>query len=234
MPQLRKNSTQKRKNFRIRSFWNLPTTTKMQEKINSLIIQYPYEHIEIGLACNDQLIDSVHEDKHSISRRFIPDIDDLLKKNNLELFDISYITVNCGPGPLNTLRGILATANALYFAKQIPLIALDALELLEPEQTNGYTSIPLLKAFSKQIFLRYKHKNYHVELDMLTSMLQTDKPYYFVGNGAIAHIELLKIHFPHSICSPTIHFPTLEQCVQAGWKKYQNKEIVTELLPLEI
>jgi len=204
----------------------------MQEKINSLIIQYPYEHIEIGLAQNDLVIDSIHEDKHSISRRLIPDIDTLLQKHNLNLSDIGYITINCGPGPLNTLRGILATANAIHFAKQIPLVALDALELLESEYAAGNTTIPLLKAFSKHVYMRYKQKNYHIEFDMLTSMLQQDEPYYFVGNGAIAHTELLNIQFPKGFCEQNTVFSTLEQCAQSGWKKYQAQEFVTKLNPI--
>ncbi|NBX77779.1 hypothetical protein EBQ93_00270, partial [bacterium] len=203
-------------------------------KITSLIIQYPYNHIEIGLAHNDLVIDSIQEDKHSISRRLIPDIDALLQRNNLTLSGIDYITINCGPGPLNTLRGILATANAIHFTKQIPLVSLDALELLESEQTAGYTTIPLLQAFSKHVYLRYKQKNYDIAFDMITSMLQPDEPYYFVGNGAIIHKELLQIQFPKSLCAQAISFPSLEQCAQAGWKKYQTQAFVTEFSPIYV
>jgi tRNA A37 threonylcarbamoyladenosine modification protein TsaB len=204
----------------------------MQEKITSLIIQYPYNHIEIGLAHNDLVIDSIQEDKHSISRRLIPDIDALLQRNNLTLSCTDYITINCGPGPLNTLRGILATANAIHFTKQIPLVTLDALELLESEQTAGYTTIPILQAFSKHVYLRYKQKNYDIAFDMITSMLQPDEQYYFVGNGAMTHAQQLHLQFPKSVCTQEISFPSLEQCAQAGWKKYQAQEFVKELSPV--
>lgn len=234
MPELRKNSSQKRKNLRVRSFRNIPTTTKMQEKINSLIIQYPYESIQIGLACNGQLIDSFHTDKHAISRQLIPDIDALLLKHNLTLADLAYLTINCGPGPLNTLRGILATANALYFAKQIPLIALDTLELLETVHKKNYVTIPCLKAFNKQIYIRYKQKNYHITQDMITSMLNPEEAYCFVGNGAHIHHELLSIQFPHSFCEQNIIFSTLEQCAHSGFIKFQNNEYTKELHPIEI
>jgi tRNA A37 threonylcarbamoyladenosine modification protein TsaB len=130
------------------------------------------------------------------------------------------------------LRGILATANAIHFTKQIPLVTLDALELLESEQTAGYTTIPILQAFSKHVYLRYKQKNYDIAFDMITSMLQPDEQYYFVGNGAMTHAQQLHLQFPKSVCTQEISFPSLEQCAQAGWKKYQAQEFVKELSPV--
>ncbi len=51
----------------------------------------------------------------------LPLIDQLLKKHNLQLSDVTGIGVNVGPGSFTGLRVGISIANALGFALKIPI-----------------------------------------------------------------------------------------------------------------
>src|SRR5271170_8040917 len=104
-----------------------------------IILQYPYESIQIALCKNGSILEQITEHKFNAIRSTIPNIQILLQKHNLTLADIACIGVNIGPGPYNTLRALLTMANGIHFAAKTPLISANALELLSqeyPEQNN--------------------------------------------------------------------------------------------------
>lgn len=90
-----------------------------------------------------------------------PAINDLLDGRRPDLLSV----VN-GPGSFTSLRVGLAQAKMLAFAWQIPVVAIDTLELIAHGVTDEISSsmasilLPCLNAFRKQVFVaayRYQH-----------------------------------------------------------------------------
>jgi len=205
----------------------------MQEKINFLTIQYPYEFIEIGLYQNSICIARIQEHKFKASMALIPMIDSLLKKNTLSLQQISYIAVNIGPGPYNTLRAIIATANAIAVAQHIPLVGCDSLTLLHTYYKHEkYQTIALLKAFSGHIYFQHNETQGYASITQLPEYLIIDKNYYFVGNAGIAYEQDLKKLFPSAIIDSVILFPELDICARHSIKLFGQGKTSTQLQPL--
>ena len=79
---------------------------------HSIILQYPYETIQIGLCQNDQIISTVTEHKFNAIRLTIPHIQTLLKQQNLTLKDLNFVAVK-----INWSRTIQHTARTANHGK---------------------------------------------------------------------------------------------------------------------
>ncbi len=214
-----------------------------------LILQYPYETVQIALCQNGKIIQEIIEHKHNAVRATIPNVQAILNQHDLKLSDISCIGVNVGPGPYNTLRALLTMANGIHFAAQTPLIHLSALELLEFEtQTNN--SLIILHAFLGHVFYRMKHDEKIIEggceiselvkmINELYSSSQTRSgiqtlkiPTITVGNGAIMHHKTLlnqcskNLVFPEQISA----FNSMQTLAQKTYEKLQKKDFAKNYL----
>jgi tRNA threonylcarbamoyladenosine biosynthesis protein TsaB len=119
-----------------------------------IAIQNTYEIFEMALFINNTLHDTIHEDKRHTSKLFIPLLDQLLTRNNIDFTSLSFCAVNCGPGPFSTLRSIIASVNGLHCATNIPLIGIDGLDALFLEFYNPtyQHTIVLLNAFNNEVY----------------------------------------------------------------------------------
>lgn len=120
----------------------------------SLAIQNTYETIELALFKDTQLIQLVTADKAQASKQLIPLISKLFTTHELSCNQLDFIAVNQGPGPFTTLRVIIATANGLSFASNIPLIGIDGMQALVQEQRRSDLpiTIALLDAFNHDVY----------------------------------------------------------------------------------
>ncbi len=66
------------------------------------------------------------------SQVVLPLIEELLKKHNLTIRDITHIEVNQGPGSFTGLRVGVSIANALSYSLQIPVNNKPVREIVEP------------------------------------------------------------------------------------------------------
>ncbi|MEX0939841.1 MAG: tRNA (adenosine(37)-N6)-threonylcarbamoyltransferase complex dimerization subunit type 1 TsaB [Candidatus Babeliales bacterium] len=212
--------------------------------IDFLAMQTTYDHLEIGLVHDTEIIDNITEDKKKASSLIILCIEELLKKNNRSLDDLSFIATNQGPAPFTSLRVVIATANGLSFASQLPLVGVDGLLGLFEEYTSNdwpYT-VALLNAFNNDIYfgIQQPHKpietgyeNIEVFISRLSAQLETNK-IRFIGNGA----ALFKDHI-YKVFEERAFFPeplpfyvSLKQLAQQAFYKWQEKKISYQLLPL--
>ncbi|MBP6892111.1 tRNA (adenosine(37)-N6)-threonylcarbamoyltransferase complex dimerization subunit type 1 TsaB [Candidatus Babeliales bacterium] len=197
-----------------------------------LILQYPYETVQIALCQNGNIIQEITEHKHNAVRAIIPNIQAILDQHNLKLTDIFCIGVNVGPGPYNTLRALLTMANGIHFAAQTPLINSSALQLLESEiQTNN--SLVIFHAFLGHVFYRMKHDKKidegGCEITELIKIINAQKfssPLLTVGNGAIMHKQMLldecgkNLVFSEQIPA----FNSVQTLAHATYEKLQKKD----------
>lgn len=197
-----------------------------------LILQYPYETVQIALCQNEKIIQEIIEHKHNAVRSTIPNIQALLQAHRLKLSDISCIGVNVGPGPYNTLRALLTMANGIHFAAQTPLISLSALKLLELE-IDAPNSLVILHAFLGHVFYRMKINTKIIEsaceiteLIKIINQQKLSTPLLCVGNGAALHKEFLIQHCNNNVLfSEQIPvFNSLQILAQTTFEKLRNKD----------
>lgn len=195
-----------------------------------LILQYPYETVQIALCQQGKILQSVTEHKHNAIRATIPNIQALLEQHKLKLQNISCIGVNIGPGPYNTLRALLTMANGINFVAKTPLISLNALQLLELEN-KAENSLILLHAFLNNIFYRMKIGNQiqegACEISELIKIIQQQKiesSILAIGNSTTQHKKILldqckNVIFPKEIPA----FNSLEILAKQTYQKLKMK-----------
>ena len=117
---------------------------------------------EIATFCiskNESIIHFVVNDKQKEHSSFLqPAIKQLLKKSNVSIRQLDAVSVTAGPGSYTGLRVGMASAKGLCYALQIPLIALNTLEVMALsviEKTNEpelYVYCPMIDARRMEVF----------------------------------------------------------------------------------
>lgn len=166
-----------------------------------IAIQNTYDVFEVALFINNQLHDSLQEDKRHASKLLVPLLDQLLTRNNITLTSLDFCAVNCGPGPFSTLRSIIASANGLHYATTIPLIGIDGLDAMHQEfYDKKYPhTIILLNAFNNDVYYCIANDNNIIAkgYKKIDAFLEDIKqqipsaPINFIGNGISLHHELI-------------------------------------------
>lgn len=199
----------------------------------------------MALFIDNVLIDQVQEDKRHTSKLFVRLLDQLLKRNNINLADVDFCAVNCGPGPFSTLRSIIASVNGLHAAINVPLIGIDGLEatFLEFYDQQYEHTVVLLNAFNHEVYYLFAHKGQIVakgyqKIDVLLdeTQQQTKGFIHLFGNGATLYHDLIRqtlgqnaiITFDNpAMCS-------LEMIGALGIEKWRQNRIDTYLMPLHL
>ncbi len=119
-----------------------------------IAIQSTQDHFELALFNNSTLVEVVREDKRHASKLFIPLLNQLLSNNAIAFAELSLCAVNCGPAPFSTLRSLIASANGLHCATNIPLVSIDGLEATFTEfyDKNYENTVVLLNAFNNESY----------------------------------------------------------------------------------
>lgn len=206
-----------------------------------LAVQSTYDGIEMALYNESHQVDYAYETKFNATKNLIPLIDQLLSNHHLTSQNLSFVVVNRGPGPFTTLRTVIATANALHFATDIPLIGIDGLEAFAHEHTDAAwpCSIYLLNAFAQDVYFCVQ-KNNKIEspgyrsINTLLNELaadQTMSTIRFIGNGALLHNALIKQCFGKRAYYPEQMplFVNLSHIALAGYQQWLAKKALPGL-----
>lgn len=202
-----------------------------------ITIQYPYTHLTVTLNHNKTMIDQIVIEKYKAVSGLIPAIQQLLSSHNLKLQDLTYLGINIGPGPFNTLRSIIATANGIAFATNIPLVQVNGLELLLQESMHKYT-VALLDACGNDIYFGIAHTQTFGSCciqQLITQLQQLGKhPWHFIGNGAYKYEQQLQAAFTSKdiTIDTNILFASNQSLVNATYSRYLKGQIERELFPL--
>ncbi len=171
-----------------------------------LAIQSTYDTFEIGFFIENELSDSIQDDKWHTSSLLIPHLEQLIERNAVTLNDISFIAVNCGPAPFSSLRSLLATVNGLHCATEIPLISIDGLKATFSEfydPAYEYTVV-LLNAFNNELYYLIAHKKQIIRegykdflslFNELHELIPSFEYINFFGNGVILYKDHIKKTF---------------------------------------
>lgn len=133
--------------------------------MTGLILDTSTDLCLIGLSEKNQLIESIafpHE--QNLSKILLPSLHEIFKKWDLQLKDLSHISIGIGPGSYTGTRVGLAVAQSLSFGASLPLYSFcSLLAFLPPKLPQGpfaflmaskHADIFLLKGFIEQGFLQ--------------------------------------------------------------------------------
>jgi len=194
-----------------------------------LIVQYPYETIEIALCKNGLVVSSTSFHKHQAIGQTIPAIEQLLSSASITLKDLSCIGVNVGPGPYNTLRGILTMMNGIARVNGTSLLAFNALDLMS-SQFQDTPHVVILTAFEGHVFFNIRTKNLKIQAAGTVSYLielinEQPEQLQAYGNGAIKYQQELENGCPAKLkfTEPITHFNSLTTLAQRTYERYVNK-----------
>lgn len=199
-----------------------------------MIIQYPYETVDIGLCQNGKVLNYISFHKFEAVSKTIPSIQQLLRSENLQLSDLSFFGANVGPGPYNTLRALLTMLNGIHSINKIPLIGINALDLISQEiEQQNY--IILLNAFENHLFYKLKNSfQVYYGANSVTEIINTinfqPDELTIQGNGAIKYLHQFKscpkILWPTEITT----FNKLETLASVSYNKFIENDFPIEYL----
>ncbi len=208
-----------------------------------LTIQNNYDEVQLALMSGTTRAHSDSITKTKASKELIIRINNLLMSAKIKLCDLSFIAANYGPGPFTTLRVVITTVNGLAYAKQIPLIGVNALKAAACEWRDPKypTTAILFNAFGNDVYTLVEHNDtqlfygvYPIKI-LLEKLKTVPGTIRFLGNGTALHQKLIseylseKAYIPEN--NPT--YCSLSQIALMGlaeWKSVTQGE--HQLVPL--
>ncbi len=123
----------------------------------SLLLDSSYKDLVVGLGKDNVLVsETSYECFQKQSEYMIPEIKNILSKNNIDPKEIKEIYVTLGPGSYTGVRIALTIAKVYAYALNIPCYAYSSLKVL---QNYDKPSICLLNARSKRSYVGVYNKN---------------------------------------------------------------------------
>jgi tRNA threonylcarbamoyladenosine biosynthesis protein TsaB len=182
----------------------------------------------------------------SASSQLAPIIDQLLKDSKITSRQIKAVAVSSGPGSYTGLRIGVATAKGICYALQIPLIAINTLELMSYQVIHSFTSklilhkdpskvvgeallCPMLDARRMEVYCLLADFDLNMVEPTQAKIIDTEsfsywlaqKTIYFFGNGADKCREMIKNPNAKFIEEVT---PAASQLGEMAYKKFTENE----------
>ena len=189
----------------------------------------------ISISENELPIDTIYNYNQKEHAGFIHTaIEELLFKNNIKLHQLSAIVVSAGPGSYTGLRVGLSSAKGLCYALNIPLIAINTLELLANDLINNTEGsdttlyCPMIDARRMEVFTAvYTHEllpilepqSFILDSDSFNSLLG-EKRILTTGDGSSKFHEI-KSH-PNLQELESYNLPN--SLSKLGFKRFANQE----------
>lgn len=180
---------------------------------------------------NTLLCKEVAESGYSHAEKLHVFIEELLLELQLNYKDINAIAVSQGPGSYTGLRIGVSAAKGLCYALNIPLIAVDTLEVLASklEVTDGYI-IPMIDARRMEVYSavfdadHQKVRDTQAEIITEDSFSEFSGKLYFIGDSS----EKCKAVLTESrfVFMDAIVFPSANEMGKLSYEKYKINDTV--------
>jgi len=156
-------------------------------------------------------------------------IEECLEESQITFQELSAIAVSQGPGSYTGLRIGVSTAKGLCFALDLPLIAIDTLQVLASQLSVAEGAIiPMIDARRMEVYSAIYTSEFEkvreVQAEILTenSFLDTAETVHFVGDCAEkAKTVLTKSNF---IFHEDIIYPSANEMSVLSFKKFQESQ----------
>lgn len=195
-----------------------------------LNIETSTKNCSVSLAKDGKIIalKEIAEQNFTHSEKLHLFIDELIKKAGISYKDLSAVALSKGPGSYTGLRIGTSTAKGLCFALDIPLIALDSLEILAKQvNINNGLVIPMIDARRMEVYTAIFDQN-HKKISETKALVIDENSFsdisekvYFIGDGAGKCMTILqKDNF---VFLSEILYPSASEMSELSYQKFQQK-----------
>lgn len=165
----------------------------------------------VALAENDKLImEKIIEDENTHSVKLMPLINEIFKENNMYLSDIDLFSCDIGPGSFTGIRIGVSTIKAFLDAKNKKAVGVTSLEVLARNIQEDGLICSLIDAKNDNVYYGLFEKDGKVykqieelRFDNIENLLRNlddkNKKIFFVGNGSIAHKDMIESKLKNAI-----------------------------------
>ena len=195
----------------------------------------------VAILEDDKLIDKNELDNgRTHSENLMPLMEELLKRNKLNIKEINLLACCVGPGSFTGIRIGVSSIKAISEVLNINVASITALENLARNVENEETIVSLIDARNNQVYCGIFDGNYNKKEDYIaddiSAIIKKLNKYnniIFVGNGAILHQELLKENLKNLKFSE-LNIQTAENVGKLAYKKYFENDLCTAdtIIPL--
>lgn len=159
-------------------------------------------------------------------------VNEVLQEVGIQLNDLKAVAVSQGPGSYTGLRIGVSAAKGFCFALDIPLIALDTMEVLARQvKLKEGLIVPLLDARRMEVYTAVFDADFHkveaTKAEVITSdsFLTLNGKIYFIGDGAEKCQSVLmnseSFHFLE-----TVVFPSAKEMCALSFEKHKKSDFV--------
>ena len=158
-------------------------------------------------------------------------IAEVLSENNLKFSDLKAVAVSQGPGSYTGLRIGVSSAKGFCYALNIPLIAVDTLQLLAKQiQIEKGIILPMIDARRMEVFTAFYDKNFNqirnVQAEIIdeNSYAEIDEILHLVGDGT----EKFKTTLTNDkfVFHSNVIYPSAKEMSALSYEKFQNQDFV--------
>lgn len=186
----------------------------------------------VAILEDDKLIDEINlDDGRTHSENLMPLINEILKRNSLDIKNIEMLSCSCGPGSFTGIRIGVATIKPIAEVLNIKVASVTSLEILARNIENAETIVSLIDARNNQVYCGIFDKEYNKKqeylADDINNVIEVLKKYENItltGNGSVLHKELLMQNLKNpNFCSENNQ--SAKNCGKMGYKKYLENNL---------
>lgn len=197
-----------------------------------LAIDTSSSRCSVAILEDDKLIDEINlDDGRTHSENLMPLIDEILKRNSLDIKNIELLSCCTGPGSFTGIRIGVATIKPIAEVLNIKVASVTSLEILARNIEKAETIVSLIDARNNQVYCGIFDKEYNKKqeyiADDINSVIEVLKKYKnitCVGNGAILHKDLLIQNLENVVFSE-VNNQTATNCGKIGYKKFLENDL---------
>ncbi len=189
----------------------------------------------VAILENDKIIDEISlNDGKTHSENLMPILDEILKRNNIDIKNIEMLACCVGPGSFTGIRIGVSSIKPIAEVLNIKIASVTSLEALARNVENVEDEeiiISLIDAKNNQVYCGIFDEDYNKKEDYLADDINTIiehlKKYnnlICIGNGANLHKELLKSTLK-KIKFVTNNDQSAVNVGKIGYKKYLENEL---------
>lgn len=203
--------------------------------ITILNIETATKNCSISLCVDGALLASkeIAEENFSHAEKLHVFIEEILRENNVEKTKLNAIAVSQGPGSYTGLRIGVSSVKGLCYGLNVPMIALDTLEILARQlKVKEGLIISMIDARRMEVFCNHFSPDYtkkgQVEAKIIDEAsfaeLLVDGPLHLIGDGALkCNVFLNSTDF---IYHEDVIYPSAIDMCEMSYAKYKSNDFV--------
>ena len=198
-----------------------------------LNIETDTKNCSVALAQEGKIIlcKEIAEEGYSHAERLHVFIEEVIQEAGITFQDLTAIAVSQGPGSYTGLRIGVSAAKGLCYALNIPLIAVDTLQVLASQATiSEGLIIPMLDARRMEVYSAIFNPNLvkqrEIQAEVITeaSFETISETVYFLGDCTEKCQSVLVK--PNFVFLPEIKYPSAKEMCVISFAKFQQSDFV--------